>query len=80
MVLTYFVVVSVKKMWYYSRVVILSYSLIVANFPWLEPLVLITIRNSEVGKSVQVLHSTALGLINERVQSKEPPKVQGLTC
>ena len=57
------------------------YSLTLANFPWLEPLVLILIRNSKVAHSALVLQSSAVGLINERIQSKEPPKVyKSHTC
>ena len=46
-----------------------------ANFPWMEPLVLREIRRSDAGKGIVLLHSTTLGLIRERINSQQPPKV-----
>jgi cytochrome P450 len=49
-----------------------------ANFPWLEPLLLLAIRKSKVGHALTSLHKTARRLIRDRVQSQQPPKVKDL--
>ena len=47
----------------------------VANFPWLEPLFVKVFQMTEVAKSIQLMHRTAIGLIEARVKSQLPPKV-----
>lgn len=49
-----------------------------SNFPWLEPLVLMAIKRSDPGQAVKLLNKTAVGLISNRIQSQQPPKVKDL--
>jgi hypothetical protein len=46
-----------------------------ANFPWLEPQVLKTLRKSDAGKAAKLMHTTAVALIMARKESQQPPKV-----
>ena len=46
-----------------------------ANFPWLEPLVLHVIGSTDVAASAKLMYTIAVGLIEARIKSKEPPKV-----
>ena len=48
---------------------------IIANFPWLEPLVIKAIRSSKAGGALRVINRIAVGLIKQRIQSQQPPKV-----
>ena len=49
--------------------------LYLANFPWLEPLILQIIRKENFSQSVFLLHKTALTLVQERMKSQQSPKV-----
>ena len=48
---------------------------IIANFPWLEPLLLWLLKRDPLISSVFLMYETALALVQDRMKSQQSPKV-----
>jgi thromboxane-A synthase len=51
---------------------------LLSTFPWLEPLVVQVLLRMEISSSLRLINSTAISLIQARIESKEPPQVKDL--
>ncbi|CAI8013015.1 Cytochrome P450 3A15 [Geodia barretti] len=51
---------------------------LLSTFPWLEQLVVQVLLRMEISSSLKLINSTAISLIQARIESKEPPQVKDL--